>query len=113
MNLAIGQYDNYTNIQLNQYISTIANGRVRYALHFLKDIKDNDEILKIYEPVILNNLEIIDEKYIDRVKKGLKLVVSDGTGRGYISESKNASGKTGTSETLADSNGDGKKENNR
>ena len=110
MNLAIGQYDSYTNIELNQYISTLANGNNRYALHFLKEIKNNDEIVKSYEHQILNNLDKIEKKYIDRVKLGLKLVVSDGTGRGYISELKNASGKTGTSETLADSDGDGKYE---
>ena len=110
MNLAIGQYDSYTNIELNQYIATLANGKNRYQLHFLKEIKNNDNILKQYEPVILNNLDKIDDKYIDRVKKGLRLVITDGTGRGYIDEVKNASGKTGTSETLADSDGDGKYE---
>ena len=107
MNLAIGQYDSYTNIELNQYIATLANGNNRYSLHFLKDIKNGDEVIKTYEPVILNTLDTIDKQYIDRVKIGLKQVVSNGTGRGYIDESKNASGKTGTSETFVDTNGDG------
>ncbi len=107
MNLAIGQYDSYTNIELNQYISTLANGKNRYQLHFLKEIKDKDIVLKKYEPVILNNLDSIDSKYIERVKRGLSLVIKEGTGRGYIDNAKNASGKTGTSETLADSNHDG------
>lgn len=107
MNLAIGQYDSYTNIELNQYIATLANGKNRYQLHFLKEIKNNDEVLKTYEPVILNNLDSINSKYIERVKKGLKLVIADGTGRGYINEIKNASGKTGTSETFIDTNLDG------
>ena len=107
MNLSIGQYDSYTNIQLNQYIATLANGKNRYQLHFLKDIKKNDEVIKSYEPVILNTLDSIDEKYINRVKMGLNLVVSEGTGKGYVNESLNASGKTGTSETMVDSNLDG------
>ena len=110
MNLAIGQYDSYTNIQLNQYIATLANGKNRYQLHFLKEIKNNDEVVKQYEPVTLNNLDKIDEKYVSRVKQGLALVITNGTGRGYIDENKNASGKTGTSETRADSDGDGKYE---
>ena len=110
MNLAIGQYDSYTNIELNQYISTLANGKVRYPLHFLKEIKQGETIVKTYEPSALNTLEKIEEVYINRVKQGFKLVITEGTGRGYIEESKNASGKTGTSETLADSDGDGKYE---
>ena len=107
MNLAIGQYDSYTNIELNQYIATLANGKNRYSLHFLKYLKNNDEILKSYEPIILNNIDIIDEKYINRVKQALRLVITDGTGYGYIDYSKNASGKTGTSETVTDSDLDG------
>ena len=106
MNLAIGQYDSYTNIELNQYIATLANGSKRYSLHFLKEIKKNDESIKTYEPVILNDLSNIDSKYIDRVKQGLKLVISNGTGNGYIDLSKNPSGKTGTSETFIDLNND-------
>ena len=107
MNLAIGQYDSYTNVELNQYIATLANGKSRYQLHFLKEIKHNNEVLKTYEPVVLNNLEDIDEKYINRVKKGLSLVISEGTGKGYIDINKNPSGKTGTSETFVDTNNDG------
>ena len=107
MNLAIGQYDSYTNIELNQYISTLANSKNRYSLHFLKEIKNKDEAIKLYEPVILNTLDSINPKFIDRVKQGLKLVIIDGTGKGYVDESKNASGKTGTSETFVDTNDDG------
>ena len=106
MNLAIGQYDSYTNIELNQYIATLANGNNRYSLHFLKEIKNDTEVIKTYDTNILNNLDSIDKKYIDRVKLALQLVVSNGTGRGYINENLNASGKTGTSETFVDTNGD-------
>ena len=44
------------------------------------------------------------------MKLGLRLVITDGTGRGYIDDNKFASGKTGTSETLADSDNDSKYE---
>lgn len=106
MNLAIGQYDTYTNLQLNQYIATLANGKNRYQMHLVKNIQKNGEIIKTFEPVILNDLSDIDEKYIQRVKLALQLVISSGTGYGYISPSKNASGKTGTSETFVDSDSD-------
>ena len=109
MNFAIGQYDTYTNIQLNQYIATIANGKNRYQLHLLSKIQDKDEVLVNYEPVILNEIGIKDE-YIKRLKQALKLVLSEGTGRGYIDLALNPSGKTGTSETFVDSNNDKKYE---
>ncbi len=107
MNLAIGQYDTYTNVQLNQYISTLANGKTRYKLHLLKEIKNQDETLVLYEKEALNNINI-DDNYLNRVKKALNLVIKEGTGRNYIDLKYNPSGKTGTSETFVDSNLDGK-----
>lgn len=103
MNFAIGQYDTYTNIELNQYISTIANGINRYQLHLIKEIKNKDDIIYTYKTNILNSIDI-NNNYLERVKKGLKLVMTDGTGYGYIDLKLNPSGKTGTSETFVDSN---------
>lgn len=105
LNFAIGQYDTYTNIQLNQYISTLANGK-RYKMHILDEVIDNENntILKI-EPVILNELDI-DEKYLNRVRQGLRSVISYGSGKSYTNLK--AVGKTGTSESFFDSNSDGK-----
>ncbi len=107
MNLAIGQYDTYTNLQLNQYISTIANNGTRYKFHILDKIQDNAKVIKEVEPIVLNKLDFKSE-YLSRVKKALRLVILEGTGRNYIKVSLNASGKTGTSETFVDSNNDGK-----
>ena len=55
----------------------------------------------------INKLDFKSE-YLSRVKKALRLVILEGTGRNYIKVSLNASGKTGTSETFVDSNNDGK-----
>ena len=106
LNFSIGQYDTYTNIQLNQYISTIAQSGKRYKMHLLDEIRDKSGNISLkVEPTILNELNI-PEKYINRVKQGLKAVTSYGTGKSYVSIE--ASGKTGTSESFYDSNGDGK-----
>ncbi len=107
MNLAIGQYDTYTNLQLNQYISTIANNGTRYKFHILGEVKDKDKTILEIKPVVLNKLDF-KEEYLNRVKKALNLVINEGTGRNYINSSLNASGKTGTSETFVDSDNDGK-----
>ena len=107
LNLAIGQYDSYTGIELLQYINTLANRGTRYQLHFLDKVVDtNQNILLQHEPTILNTYEL-DDVYFDRILEGLREVVQLGTGLGYTNVSFNPAGKTGTSETYYDSNLDG------
>ncbi len=105
MNFAIGQYDTYTNIELNQYISTVGRSGDRYKMHLLSKIIDNKSNVIEINPEILNKLDV-DEKYIKRIRDGLKAVISWGTGKTYTNI--DASGKTGTSESFYDSNNDGK-----
>ena len=38
LDIAIGQYDTYTPIQLSQYINTLANGGNRYQPYLLKEV---------------------------------------------------------------------------
>ena len=104
LNYAIGQYDTYTNIQLNQYISTIARG-IRYKMHLLSEVMDNNQLILKIEPEILNEINI-EEKYLNRVRDGLKAVINYGSGKSYTNLK--AAGKTGTSESFIDSNHDGK-----
>ena len=105
MNFAIGQYDTYTNMQLNQYISTVARDGKRYKMHLVNKIINNKENTIVIEPEVLNELNVKKE-YLERVKKGLKAVTTYGSGRKYVDIE--ASGKTGTSESFYDSNNDGK-----
>lgn len=107
LNLAIGQYDTYTPIEVYQYINTVANGGSRIKPALMNKIVKNDEILLSHEAEILNNVNL-DPVYIERVQKGFNEVIKSGTGRSYIDFKINASGKTGTSETFVDSDGDGK-----
>lgn len=95
LNLAIGQYDNYTPISLLQYINTIANRGNRYALRLKKE--DYSEFLNQV------NLESI---YYDRIIEGFYEVFHGGTASSYVNKALNACGKTGTSETFYDSNQD-------
>lgn len=105
MNFAIGQYDTYTNIQLNQYISTVARDGKRYKMHLLSKIIDNDGNIKEIKPEVLSELNV-SKKYVNRVKKGLKAVTSWGTGKSYVNI--DSGGKTGTSESFYDSDKNGK-----
>ena len=106
INFAIGQYDTYTPLQLSQYVSTIANGGKRYKTHFLKSVMSNNKKLYDIKSTVLNTLDV-KEKYIKRVRLGFRNVMTRGTGVGYINESFYPSGKTGTSESFVDLDGDG------
>lgn len=105
LDFAIGQYDTYTTMQLNQYISTIAQRGNRYAMHLLKNVLEEENIIYNYEKEILNNINIPTE-YIERTILGLNKVINNGTGYGYVNKKLNAVGKTGTSESFMDTNGD-------
>jgi len=107
LNLSIGQYDTYTPIELSQYINTVANGGNRIEMSLMKKVVDNDgNIILENKSNILNKVEI-EEKYIERIKEGLRSVSIYGTGSYYIDSKYNASSKTGTSESIFDSDLDG------
>ena len=96
LNLAIGQYDTYTPLQLTSYINTIATSGTRYSLHYLKEIKQNNQTTYTYKNNILNKIE--DTGYFSRIQEGFKEVVHNGTGRGYTDTKYKPAGKTGTAE---------------
>lgn len=99
LNLTIGQYDTYTPLMLNSYISTLANGGTRYKLRIASSIiNNNGEKSEINPSQILNTVPI-EEKYMKRIKEGLHKVVTNGTAAGYFGNIIKGSGKTGTSET--------------
>lgn len=113
LNYAIGQYDTYSVLQLSSYINTIINEGDRLKLNLVKEIRkatsDDSlgEVKSTYEKTVLNTSEI-DKIYFQRVKEGFKSVMVGSLGRGYMGNSPNPAGKTGTSETFYDSNNDGK-----
>ena len=107
LNLAIGQFDTYTPMQLVQYISTIANGGYRVQPRMLKEIRKpsadgqlmgalEDEI----EPNILNRISNSEEE-IKHVQEGLRRVYygSQGSAAYVFRDFKpSAAGKTGTAQ---------------
>ena len=90
LNLAIGQYDNYTPLQLLAYINTIANNGTRLNLSIKKQ---NNSVISTIP---------IDDVYLKRIQQGFYEVVNKGTGLGYTDSKYNACGKTGTSESYYD-----------
>lgn len=112
LDFSIGQYDTYTPIQLSQYINTMANSGIRIKPHLLKEVykpSSNGEKFgdKIYtaETTILGHVDV-EDKYINRVKEGFNAVVMQGLGYGYMGYYNNSAGKTGTSQSFIDTDGD-------
>ena len=114
LDFSIGQYDTYTPIQLSTYINTLANGGTRYKPYLLKEVYspslNNDEMFG--DLVYASEKEVqgkvdIDKKYMERVRLGFNQVITSGLGYGYMGSYYNSSGKTGTSESFIDTNGDG------
>lgn len=114
LDYVMGQYETYTPIQISQYVSTIANGGSRIKPHLLKEIhssSSSDEIGKLeqkIQPKILNTIQT-DPKYMNRVKEGFRAVTSSpgGYGVGYTDWNMMAAGKTGTSQSFIDTDGNG------
>ena len=105
LNLAIGQYDTYTPIELLQYVNALATSN-RLTLSLMQEIRNGEEVILSNTPHILNRVDL-EEEYLNRIREGLKLVLKEGTGRIYVDEKLNAAGKTGTSESFYDSDNDG------
>lgn len=114
LDFSIGQYDTYTPIQLSQYINTIANNGVRLKPYLLKEVYKPSDSGDTFGSLIYkaNVTELgklsVEKKYIDRVREGFSAVVTRGLGYGYMGNYTNSAGKTGTSQSFIDTNGDGK-----
>ena len=104
LNLSIGQYDTYTPIEVLQYINSVATGK-RTKLSLMQEIKNDEKTLLKNESEVLNVVDL-DKESLDRIKEGMKLVLSEGTGKFYVPQGLNFAGKTGTSESFLDTNND-------
>lgn len=112
LDFSIGQYDTYTPIQLSQYAGTIASGGKRIQPYLVSQVYDStkDPFTELLYEKETNILNIVDTKpeYLDRVKKGfIEVLKYGGTGSGYIDLKYNPAGKTGTSQSFIDTDGDG------
>lgn len=113
LDFVMGQYETYTPLQLSQYVTTIANGGSRLTPHLLKEVHAATEDSSLGETILTVEKEVIntidtEPQYMARVKEGFYAVMhaSGGYGRGYINDQWNAAGKTGTSQSFIDTDGD-------
>ena len=112
LDFSIGQYDTYTPVQLSQYIGTIANNGTRVRTYLLKEVYKPEKqalqnLLSQTSPEVLNKVDTKQE-YLDRVEEGFKEVMTtNGTGSGFMNLAYKPAGKTGTSQSFVDTDGDG------
>lgn len=104
LNLAIGQYDTYTPIEVAQYINSVATGN-RLKINLLKEVRSNDKVIYENKTTVLNKVDL-DNEYLERIREGMRLVLSEGTGTYYVPRGLDFAGKTGTSESFLDTNND-------
>ncbi|WLR46256.1 penicillin-binding protein 2 [Halobacillus litoralis] len=111
LDFSIGQFSTYTPMQLNQYVSTIANGGDRMRPRLVKSVHEPSledglgPLYKDYSPEVLNQLEM-DESYIERVQEGFRQVAQTNQGTASHVFSKepfaqyNMAVKTGTAQSF-------------
>lgn len=120
LSAAIGQsYNQYTPIQMANYISTIANGGTLNKVTLIKDIKNNDDNTSILRNEIDNHAKEytgvdftsrtldINEEYINAIKVGMLSVTSETGGTANLifrNSNIQVAGKTGTSQVTSGSN---------
>ena len=102
LSAAIGQENNrFTPLQLANYIATLVNGGNRYQCHLLKEYKASDYsgVTEVYEPVLLNTIDIQPE-HLAAIKKGMyDLAQYDDMTQFFGVLPVEVGGKTGTAET--------------
>ena len=113
LDLSFGQYDTYTPMQLAQYAATVANGGTRISPHVVKGIYNNNDsggLGTIQQEITgkkLGQVNITADQ-MGIIKEGFYQAVhgSDAytTARDLASAKLNPAAKTGTAETVPESN---------
>ncbi|WP_446451894.1 peptidoglycan D,D-transpeptidase FtsI family protein [Tuanshanicoccus lijuaniae] len=108
LDLSYGQFDLYTPLQMAQYVSTIANGGVRYAPRLVKEIRNTDAngelggVITSIAPKIMNVVQLQPEQ-MERIHKGMYQVShsQEGTARYlFLNYPIKVGSKTGTTEAF-------------
>ena len=87
-----------TPLQLLTFYNAIANDGVMVKPRFIKELRNQGEVEKVFESEVLND-KIASEETISKLQEILKNVVIRGTGEKLYSPSFSMAGKTGTCQT--------------
>ncbi|AUC20840.1 penicillin-binding protein [Polaribacter sejongensis] len=84
-----------TPMQTLMFYNAIANNGVMVKPRFVKELRKEDKVEKVFETEVLNP-KIASDETLSKLKKVLENVVEKGTGRGIYSPNFSMAGKTGT-----------------
>ncbi|KOR13558.1 penicillin-binding protein [Staphylococcus carnosus] len=110
LDLAIGQYDTYSPLQLSQYVSTIANNGYRIQPHVgleIRKVTNKDNLGPVKHKIngnVLNRVNNTPDQ-VKEVQKGFDMAFNKVPGTGYQSFHNTvvpSAGKTGTAEVFQD-----------
>ncbi len=99
LDFSIGQYDNYTVMQMAQYASTIANDGKRIAPRIVTEARSNETGQTTFQAGV-NVISMLDDlPSLKRVQSGMRLCVTDDGCRGFLSRMETPfAAKTGTAQ---------------
>jgi penicillin-binding protein 2 len=112
LSAAIGQSDNqFTPLQLANYVATLVRGGTRYAAHLLSHVTAADGTVTEYEPQVLSTVEL-SQRNLDAIKQGMLEVVQSTTTVAEAFRNLNAHGiqvgaKTGSAQVSGQENANG------
>lgn len=99
INLGIGQgVLSVSPLQIAQMTSSIANGGYKIEPHIVHSVESSDGSVRI-TPINNERIEWVKDEYLDIVKRGMRRVVEEGSGRFYAkTDLIDIAGKTGTAQ---------------
>ncbi|WGD36134.1 penicillin-binding protein [Olleya sp. YS] len=93
--IAYGYNLKITPLQTLAFYNAVANNGVMVKPRFIKEVKDLDQTIEVFEKTVINN-KICSDATLNAAKEMLKNVVVRGTGSSLYSDYFSMSGKTGT-----------------
>ncbi len=95
--MAVGYEVQQTPLQTLAFYNAVANNGKMVRPQFVKEIRRGAEVVKTFEPVVMNS-KICSDKTLKDLQKCLAGVMKDGTGKRLTSSFFDIAGKTGTAE---------------
>ncbi len=98
LDFAIGQFDSYNALELNQYVSTIANGGTRLKPRLVTEVLEHDTKNTYYENEITPINTLTNQHALKVIQEGMRIYITSGQGYGRPNAPFNPAGKSGTAQ---------------
>lgn len=94
--MSYGQLNEFTVMQMANYVSMLANGGTHYKPYMIEKITDADgDVVEFFEPVVISEQDF-DPEYLKVIREGMQMAASSGSH--FRNLPIKIAGKTGTAE---------------